>query len=432
VVEVTMLDKLREIETASLEKLLALKAEHDRLRSFMDRAKGLKAKADPSVYERVQNDYQKRLSALDRESEPLRREVRGQYGRLRAVYDELRAGVETARMVKEELEFRHEVGELAAEQLRDRLEDSERKLAEKQSELDEAEALRSRFLQAFGSEEELNAPAARGPSPIPPAPPPVTPRLPPAFAPADADEVQTRLMPRTAPASDPLKTQLVTSQQPPAPPARRLDLTPVFNDREKARLLELSAEEERTYLVPSERLGFDTDNRTQLVAKEVAGSSSPNHTQMVAAEAPGAEPPDRPTIALADGADKTNLISVEALASGPLRRVPPPPPPSSLESTFIVPEATLVAAGEGTSPVEYHLGVMNYIGRTPDNQIQLTSPGVSRKHAVLLADPTGFTLKDLESQNGTYVNDQRITECLLTNGDRIRIGRVQLLFRRAG
>ncbi len=106
------------------------------------------------------------------------------------------------------------------------------------------------------------------------------------------------------------------------------------------------------------------------------------------------------------------------------------PPSAARDSTFIVPNASLVREAEGDEPVEHALGCLNYIGRTPENQIQISRPGVSRVHAVITASATGFTLKDLESQNGTHVNDERITEHVLEDGDRIRIASAELVFRR--
>jgi pSer/pThr/pTyr-binding forkhead associated (FHA) protein len=70
------------------------------------------------------------------------------------------------------------------------------------------------------------------------------------------------------------------------------------------------------------------------------------------------------------------------------------------------------------------------MGRTPENHIQIASPGASRTHAVIEAGPTGFLLSDLGSQNGTYVNGEKITTPHeLVDGDRIRIGNAQFVFR---
>ena len=56
---------------------------------------------------------------------------------------------------------------------------------------------------------------------------------------------------------------------------------------------------------------------------------------------------------------------------------------------------------------------------------------VSRQHARIVADAGGYFLEDLGSANGTFLNDRRLPGGVPTrmrNGDRVRIGKVQLTF----
>ncbi|MGC8844671.1 MAG: HD domain-containing phosphohydrolase [Candidatus Hydrogenedens sp.] len=62
------------------------------------------------------------------------------------------------------------------------------------------------------------------------------------------------------------------------------------------------------------------------------------------------------------------------------------------------------------------------IGRGQENVITLDDPKVSRKHAVVEPTEDGPLLKDLNSVNGTYVGNQKITEYLLKPGDVFRVG----------
>jgi hypothetical protein len=123
--------------------------------------------------------------------------------------------------------------------------------------------------------------------------------------------------------------------------------------------------------------------------------------------------------------------------------IPPAPPPvprtaprrlsganPSEAQTFILPAAALVVTPEAGSPVEYRLAAMNTLGRSEDNQIQISTAGVSRHHAQVVATASGFVLADLQSQNGTFVNGERVTEWALTDGDRVTIGDVELVYRR--
>ncbi len=63
------------------------------------------------------------------------------------------------------------------------------------------------------------------------------------------------------------------------------------------------------------------------------------------------------------------------------------------------------------------------IGRDEDCELRVASAEVSRKHCVLHPSPDGLMVRDLKSQNGTFINDQPvIDEQLLTPGDILKVG----------
>lgn len=69
------------------------------------------------------------------------------------------------------------------------------------------------------------------------------------------------------------------------------------------------------------------------------------------------------------------------------------------------------------------VGAVARIGRHADNDVVLLDPFVSANHAVLVQTAKGLLIRDLNSRNGTWVNDQRITgEAAIAEGDRIRLG----------
>lgn len=70
------------------------------------------------------------------------------------------------------------------------------------------------------------------------------------------------------------------------------------------------------------------------------------------------------------------------------------------------------------------------IGRSPDNDIVVLDPDVSRHHAELRGTAGTYRLVDLASANGTFVNGQRGTDVPLSEGDVVRIGSAK--FRLAG
>lgn len=60
--------------------------------------------------------------------------------------------------------------------------------------------------------------------------------------------------------------------------------------------------------------------------------------------------------------------------------------------------------------------------------LQVLDQGVSRKHAEIFRIGEMFFIRDLESRNGTFVNDEQVTEVVLRIGDQIRIGSTVLIF----
>jgi pSer/pThr/pTyr-binding forkhead associated (FHA) protein len=67
------------------------------------------------------------------------------------------------------------------------------------------------------------------------------------------------------------------------------------------------------------------------------------------------------------------------------------------------------------------------IGRETDNDVVLDDPAASRHHAQIQFQDGNYVLGDLGSANGTLVNDQRITERALSDGDAIRVGQNVIL-----
>jgi hypothetical protein len=95
------------------------------------------------------------------------------------------------------------------------------------------------------------------------------------------------------------------------------------------------------------------------------------------------------------------------------------------------PKASL-AVREGEDRREIGLGPEPLaIGRDPQNDLVLDDRRVSRRHAEIRLRLGRYTLYDLQSTNGTYVNGRRVAEMVLSDGDRLSVGGVELLFRAA-
>jgi len=71
-------------------------------------------------------------------------------------------------------------------------------------------------------------------------------------------------------------------------------------------------------------------------------------------------------------------------------------------------------------------GGIKTVGRAPRADFIVYRALVSRLHCRLEAGDNGREVIDLSSTNGTYVNGMRIERAQVTNGDRLRVGRVEL------
>ena len=50
------------------------------------------------------------------------------------------------------------------------------------------------------------------------------------------------------------------------------------------------------------------------------------------------------------------------------------------------------------------------IGRSADCEVPLDVPAVSRRHAAILRESGDFFVEDLQSRNGTFLNDERVVD----------------------
>jgi len=147
-----------------------------------------------------------------------------------------------------------------------------------------------------------------------------------------------------------------------------------------------------------------------------------------------AEPPSPPPAAPAPPQDGTVILPPEA---PPGATVAPPPAPAAIGAetspttgkTVVLTRGKLIAIDTDLGATEFALEPLTFIGRTPENQIRLNKPAVSRRHAQIAQSESGYVLRDLNSENGTYVNGERVKEKALGDGDRVQIGTVRFVFR---
>lgn len=83
-------------------------------------------------------------------------------------------------------------------------------------------------------------------------------------------------------------------------------------------------------------------------------------------------------------------------------------------------------------PLTFSKDTIITIGRQESNEVPLISQEVSRKHAEILMQDKDFYLIDLQSANGTILNDKKLKpkeKNLLRDGDVIKIDKFELIFK---
>lgn len=90
--------------------------------------------------------------------------------------------------------------------------------------------------------------------------------------------------------------------------------------------------------------------------------------------------------------------------------------------------ARLLVKTEGLNArlIDLKLGA-NRVGRHPDNDFSIDHDTISSVHCELVLRDDGVILRDLESTNGTFVNDAPVREVRLSPGQIVRLGDVELL-----
>jgi hypothetical protein len=103
-----------------------------------------------------------------------------------------------------------------------------------------------------------------------------------------------------------------------------------------------------------------------------------------------------------------------------------------LEKTVVLRERPVLAVTRGPlagQVFELSGTSATSLGRAKANDLVLDDVSISSQHCRIRPEEDGFTLLDLKSTNGTFVNERRVTAHKLAEGDLIKLGEMQLQFR---
>ena len=280
-----MVKDAEEIKTSVVDQLAELKARQNKVDGRLEKLVEQKAEISQLVYDRIRSDYEARAENLAKEAAPLMEQARLEVRDLQAIMGKAELEVRELEYDKEELEVRHRLEEFDEQELKTRCSKIDSALESSAAQLSDLQEIREKFLDVFGSEEEMS------------------------------------------------------------------------------------------------------------IEQEMEESTSEVREVLPEAEAD------------ADEAERKS------------------------SATQLLPLAFLSLEDAEGQSMRVPLGPSTSIGRTDDNDVPVEDESVSRHHAEILKEDEGFVIRDLESQNGTYVNGEAVGKHLLTEGDRVMLGAAQFIFR---
>ncbi len=132
----------------------------------------------------------------------------------------------------------------------------------------------------------------------------------------------------------------------------------------------------------------------------------------------GTAPPPPPSHAKPEeaAAPPPSVEATEAMA------LATPPPEEAGATIALAMPRLLVQTPEGVSQEFQLKAQVTTIGRSPRNDICIAEASVSRQHAEIFLSARGYSIRDLGSNNGVFVNGQKVVEHLLASGDVIELG----------
>ena len=87
----------------------------------------------------------------------------------------------------------------------------------------------------------------------------------------------------------------------------------------------------------------------------------------------------------------------------------------------------LVDSATGADQAVWVLPPPITVGRSPTAEVSIGDPSISRRHCQFSIDAQeALVVRDLDSMNGIYVDDRRVTKAVLKPGDLVRAGAITL------
>ena len=91
----------------------------------------------------------------------------------------------------------------------------------------------------------------------------------------------------------------------------------------------------------------------------------------------------------------------------------------------------ILQSAEPAATFRLAAGAVKTVGRAPRADFVVDAALVSRLHCRITASADKLEVVDLKSTNGTFVNGKRVKKALVADGDKLRVGRVELTIAKA-
>lgn len=224
-----LMAQLAAVDVQPLEKLAELSGEIGVLQGRLQAMAERRASVAEAVFLKVQADYQHRLDLLEQSAAPLKQAARSEFARLAGLLERSQADHQSIQLEREEIDFRHSLGEFDQDEYRQRIDALAETLAARAAIVERAQALRQRFVEAFGSEAELQSPPPAA------AAAPAEARIAEPAVPRPADFITQPPMSQHATVPPPAAAAFRTAESPalpsrPAPSAETRRMTPISAD----------------------------------------------------------------------------------------------------------------------------------------------------------------------------------------------------------
>ncbi len=423
------MSEMPSIDTSGIDDLRKIKEEQDVFRDRLQKMQDMKEKVSPQVYEKVFNEYSTKLDALSQKAGPLKDKIREQYAGFKKILVEIEETLKTFGLEKEEMEFRFSLGEFDENAFNEQLRNWEMKNTSKQAELDDAQEMRSLFLSVFDSEEDLESAEELSTVPVD-----VTMALPGLDISKRQDAAaETQEMEHLVSADENLEIPEGDDDDLMSPPIvddalEEIDDDDLVDEFEDS-LEELSAPPEEFHEELADDLTEDSldDLETDFTGDTEDVEPPPPPLPQLDSEPLIQEYNEDETLRT-----ETPHLEDEDAAATLLMDQPPEPAGEGEEGdgTMIIANPKIISLNHATKGQVIVLGMgTTSLGRSPDNDIHLTEDRISRKHSQITFGPGGYAIYDLNSENGTFVNGNRIREHFLSDGDIITVGTFKYQYR---